>query len=155
MIAIASPTWRTLSCANSGCCGLRNLCWITELHLLGTEICPSGTGGNNCKRSSPFSASATPGAARARLRSTPRIRPGLARFGHQLPAIHARQHDIAQQEVDPRILLLDDPQGRRRIGRAERAIVQIAQGLDQVSPDIGIVLDDQDRLADMSLDRVV
>ncbi len=33
-----------LSCANSGCCGLRNLCWMTEAHLLGIEIWPSGTG---------------------------------------------------------------------------------------------------------------
>ena len=37
MIAIASPTCRTLSCARSGCCGLRNLCSMTEVHLRGND----------------------------------------------------------------------------------------------------------------------
>ena len=47
---------------------------MTEVHLLGSEICPSGTGGSSCNRSAPSSASTTPGAAAARDRSTERMR---------------------------------------------------------------------------------
>src|SRR5262249_39466500 len=45
MTATASPTWRTLSCASNGCCGLMNLCWTSAVHLLGSESCVSGAGG--------------------------------------------------------------------------------------------------------------
>ena len=67
---------------------------MTDVHLLGNEICPSGSGGSNCNRSALPRASTTPGAARQFDRANARMRYVAA---HQNGVQHARQDEIGNE----------------------------------------------------------
>jgi len=70
---------------------------MTEVHLLGNEIWPSGTGGSSRKRSAPLSASRAPGAAGC-ARDVDRANAGVRHWAaHQNGVRHARQDQIGDE----------------------------------------------------------
>ncbi len=63
----------------------------------------------------------------------------------QLPPVHARQHHIGQQQINPRVPLLKEFERGNGIVSTQNPVIKVMKRLDQIGANIFVVLDNKDR----------
>src|SRR3546814_10517871 len=59
------------------------------------------------------------------------------------PARHAGHHDVGEEELDRRVLPLQQPERRGAVMRLQYPIADLAQQLDRIATHVVVILDDQ------------
>ena len=63
----------------------------------------------------------------------------------KLPPVHAGQHHIRQQQINPRVPLLKEFERGSRIVSTKDSVIEVMKRLDQIGANILVVLDNKDR----------